>query len=99
MDGVISGDHVDCALCAQDVFGREAIGIFGTAWEHRVICMSCVRKLVALELRTAEGSTAIVNALNEVLNGPDAIDDSEFSSRIGVTRHEALYLLERLRAV
>jgi hypothetical protein len=35
-------------------------------------------------------------ALNEVLNGPEAIDDWEFDTRMGVTRDEARSLLQRL---
>ena len=40
--------------------------------------------------------TAIVNALNEVLNGPDAVADWEFQTRIGVTRAAALQTLRRI---
>jgi hypothetical protein len=29
------------------------------------------------------------NALNEILNGPDAIDEREFTTRVGVTQSEA----------
>jgi len=36
---------------------------------------------------------AVVNALNEVLHGPSAIDDQEFQLRLGVSRHEALRTL------
>lgn len=36
-------------------------------------------------------------ALNEVLNGPEAIEDWEFQTRMGVRREEALDLLERIQ--
>ena len=39
---------------------------------------------------------AINNALNEVLHGPDAIEDPEFETRMGVTRAEAEQMLERI---
>ena len=35
------------------------------------------------------------NALNEILNGPCAIDDWEFQTRTGVEREAAVALLER----
>jgi len=38
----------------------------------------------------------LVNALNEILHGPDAIEEWEFPSRIGVDRSEALDLFRRL---
>jgi hypothetical protein len=37
------------------------------------------------------------NALNEVLHGPDSIDEWEFSLRMGVERSEALDLLAEFR--
>jgi tellurite resistance protein len=37
------------------------------------------------------------NALNEVLHGPQAIEEWEFHTRMGVTRGEAEMLLQRLR--
>jgi hypothetical protein len=40
--------------------------------------------------------TAIVNALNEVLHGPEAIEDWEFSSRVGVSRSAARQTLRRI---
>lgn len=40
--------------------------------------------------------TAIVNALNEVLHGPAALEDWEFETRLGVTRAAALQTLRRL---
>lgn len=36
------------------------------------------------------------NALNEILNGPGAIDDREFQTRTGVEREAALALLKRV---
>jgi hypothetical protein len=38
----------------------------------------------------------INNALNEVLNGPDAIDEAEFQTRMGGGRDEVNALLSRL---
>ena len=38
----------------------------------------------------------INNALNEVLHGPDAIDEAEFHTRIGATRAEAERLLDEV---
>lgn len=38
----------------------------------------------------------INNALNEVLNGPEAIETSEFQTRIGATVAEAKALLSRV---
>jgi hypothetical protein len=45
---------------------------------------------------TSEEIVALSNALNEVLHGPDAIEDWEFATRMGVSRQEALRLLRRL---
>lgn len=39
---------------------------------------------------------AIVNALNEVLHGPDAIEDWEFATRLGVSRSTAFQTLQRI---
>ena len=50
-----------------------------------------------MELSRSE-SEVLNNALNEVLHGPDAIDEWEFQTRIGVTRTEAEALLQRLRS-
>ena len=36
------------------------------------------------------------NALNEILNGPDAIEDWEFQTRVGVSRDDARSLLRDL---
>jgi hypothetical protein len=38
------------------------------------------------------------NALNEVVNGPQAIEDWEFQTRMGVTRDQARDLLMRMTA-
>ena len=48
--------------------------------------------LLTVEL-TDDDALALNNALNEVLHGPDAIEDSEFSTRMGITREEAKMLL------
>lgn len=39
---------------------------------------------------------AIVGALNEVLHGPEAIEEREFQTRLGVTRPEALETMRRI---
>jgi hypothetical protein len=60
-----------------------------------------------MELIEANGETVVVrlshdeigtlnNALNEILNGPDAIDEWEFHTRVGVTPDEARSLLRAL---
>ena len=36
------------------------------------------------------------NALNEILNGPEAIEDWEFQTRVGVSRDDAKDLLSAL---
>lgn len=41
---------------------------------------------------------AIVNALNEVLHGPGAVDEWEFKTRIGVSRERALRTLRSISA-
>lgn len=38
----------------------------------------------------------LLQALNEVLNGPAAIDEWEFETRMGLSRDEAKALLRRL---
>jgi hypothetical protein len=38
----------------------------------------------------------IQNALNEILNGPEAIEDWEFETRVGFKRAEATLLLEKI---
>ncbi len=37
------------------------------------------------------------NALNEILHGPEAIEDWEFQTRIGSTKEEAESLLKKLK--
>ena len=39
------------------------------------------------------------NALNEICNGPDAIEEWEFSTRMGVERGEVLSLLEKISGI
>lgn len=39
----------------------------------------------------------INNAINEVLNGPDAIDDAEFQTRLGVERSFATDTLAKVK--
>ena len=50
-----------------------------------------VVRLSGDEIRTVN------NALNEVLNGPDAIEEREFETRLGVTRNFASTLLRAIR--
>jgi hypothetical protein len=49
-----------------------------------------------VELTTNE-LRVLNNALNEVCHGPDAIEEWEFQTRMGVERHEAQSLLENIR--
>jgi len=57
------------------------------------------REAGLLDLSLSECELAIiVNALNEVCNGPDAIEDWEFHIRTGVSRSDALLLLGSLSA-
>ena len=39
------------------------------------------------------------NALNEILNGPDAIEEWEFDTRIGATRQEASQLFDMVKVL
>jgi hypothetical protein len=49
-------------------------------------------------LRVSEDELAAINnALNEVCNGVD-IDDREFQTRLGVTRHQLQRLLTQIRS-
>ena len=41
----------------------------------------------------------IANAINEVLNGPEAVEDWEFQTRLGVSRDEARRLLDEVQRV
>jgi hypothetical protein len=41
----------------------------------------------------------LANALNEVINGPDAIEGWEFSTRMGVEASEAEQLLVKINAL
>ena len=41
----------------------------------------------------------ITNSINEVLHGPDAIEDWEFQTRIGVDRHFAEKVLAKIGSV
>ena len=40
--------------------------------------------------------TLLCNALNELLRGPDAIEDWEFQTRTGSTKEEAESLMKKL---
>jgi hypothetical protein len=48
---------------------------------------------------TRKELVTVTNALNEVINGPDAIQEWEFSSRMGAERSEAEALLVKLSAL
>lgn len=47
---------------------------------------------------TADDLRAINNALNEVCHGPEAVEDPEFQTRMGVDRGMAQQTLGRIRA-
>jgi len=44
---------------------------------------------------TKDEALILAQALNEICNGPEAIEEWEFHTRIGATREEAENLLER----
>jgi hypothetical protein len=48
---------------------------------------------------SVDDRTVIVNALNEVLHGPSAVEDWEFQTRLGVPRSAALQTLRRISGV
>ena len=50
---------------------------------------------VVIEL-TREDLAILANAVNEICNGPEAIEEQEFRTRIGVSRQEAVALLDAL---
>ena len=50
---------------------------------------------VVIEL-TREDLAILANAVNEICNGPEAIEEREFRTRIGVSRQEAVALLDAL---
>jgi hypothetical protein len=50
---------------------------------------------VVIRLRRQEVIT-LNNALNEILSGPDAIENPEFQTRVGVSREDARSLLSDL---
>ncbi|VXB97948.1 conserved hypothetical protein [Microbacterium sp. 8M] len=45
---------------------------------------------------SADDRRTVLNALNEILHGPDAIEEWEFHTRIGVTREEAAQTWRRV---
>jgi hypothetical protein len=53
------------------------------------------RDAVVVELSTDE-LNVLQNALNEILQGPEAIEDWEFQTRVGVSRDEATFLLDAI---
>jgi hypothetical protein len=60
---------------------------------HRMEFVEAKRAAVVVELSTDELGV-LQNALNEILNGPEAIEDWEFQTRVGVSREEANALLD-----
>jgi hypothetical protein len=48
---------------------------------------------------SAEDVRIAHQALNEILHGPDAIEDWEFHSRIGVDRAQAIAVLGKLEKI
>jgi len=48
---------------------------------------------------TKKELTTLTNALNEVINGPEAIEAWEFSTRMGVEPSEAEQLLVKINAL
>ena len=50
------------------------------------------------ELFNIEELQIINNALNEILNGPEAIDIEEFFTRIGATTEDAEKLLRKVNS-
>lgn len=40
---------------------------------------------------------ALIQALNEICNGPEAIGHEEFATRMGISRKEALALMAKLQ--
>ena len=51
---------------------------------------------LALNEFSRDELVALNNALNEVLNGPDAIEEWEFHLRMGITMQEGERLLEKI---
>jgi len=56
------------------------------------------RDIATVELTNHE-VTILANAINEVCNGPEAIEDWEFGTRIGASRQEAEALLDAFHEV
>ena len=46
---------------------------------------------------TRNQAVILLQALNEVCNGPDSIDNVEFHSRMGATKEEALKIITDLK--
>ena len=55
---------------------------------HRMELVEAKRDAVVVELSTGEVGV-LQNALHEILNGPEAIEEWEFQTRVGVSREEA----------
>jgi hypothetical protein len=56
-----------------------------------------INQAVSLNL-SAQELVLITNALNEIINGPDAIASAEFQTRTGIGINEARALLSRMTA-
>jgi hypothetical protein len=61
----------------------------------RMELVEAKRDAVVVELSTDE-LNVLQNALNEILQGPEAIEDWEFQTRVGVSRDEATFLLDAI---
>jgi hypothetical protein len=48
-------------------------------------------------LLTKDKAIILAQSLNEICNGPDAIDDFEFHSRMGATKDEVFELLSEIQ--
>lgn len=86
--GFASEDVWACPTCIER--GRYRIppdGWVGPAEEW----LACDQYVLS-----ATDRIGVLNALNEVLHGPDAIEDWEFQTRMGITREEADQTMRRI---
>jgi hypothetical protein len=65
----------------------------GRLWHVRVVERG--PEAVLVEISSHEVNL-LVNALNEVLHGPEAVEDWEFSTRLGVAKEATESLLQAL---
>jgi hypothetical protein len=78
---LISEDAWACATCIE----RGCYRVPPEGWDGPADEWLARDKYVL----SADDRRAVLNALNEVLHGPDAIEEWEFQARMGVTREEA----------